>query len=146
MVELHRRFPQPPERVLEAIDEAAEMWGAEWQPAGAGGNLLLPIVRGLRHGVLQITLALEPTPEGTSLSCRIQRSTLEINRSALAILILGGLGGLTVVFWPLSPKILQLAPLGAVLAFVAWLLVVSRLRNSGAEDFFSLVGDLAKNV
>ena len=49
----------------------------------------------------------------------------------------------SVMLWPLSPKILQLAPIGAVLALVAWLLVISRIRNSDAGDFLALVSALA---
>ena len=141
-----RQLSQPPATVLEAVDEAAQMWGAGWQPTEQGGRLRLPVVQGLRRGIVQGTLNAAPKETGTSLRLDVEKASYAINRSALAILILGGMGGLTIVFWPLSPTILQLAPLGAVLALVAWLMVVSKLRNSDPEDFFDLVADLSEHL
>ncbi len=94
---------------------------------------------------MQGTLSAAPEETGTSLRFDVEETSYTINKSALAIMLLGGMGGLTVVFWPLSPMILQLAPIGAVLALVAWLMVVSRLRNSDPEDFFDLVADLSEH-
>lgn len=122
------------------------MWGAGWQPLDQGGQLRLPVVQGLRHGIVQGTLRVEPDGAGTELRFDIEDASFRTNMSALAILILGGMGGLTVVFWPLSPTILRLAPIGAVLALVAWLMVVSKLRNSDPKDFFDLVADLSEHL
>jgi len=140
-----RQLSRPPATVLEAVDEAAEMWGAGWQPTDQGGQIRLPVVQGLRHGIVQGTLSAVPEESGTSLRFDIEETSYTLNKSALAIMLLGGMGGLSVVFWPLSPMILQLAPIGAVLALVAWLMVVSRLRNSDPEDFFDLVADLSEH-
>lgn len=136
-------LPQSPAVVLEAIRQAAEMWGAGWRPGSTGGRLQLPIVQGLRHGIVTGDLSVELDGSGTRLRFEIEEVFYAVNRSALAVLVLGALGGLSVVLWPLSPKILQLAPIGAVLALVAWLLVISRIRNSDADDFLALVADLA---
>lgn len=146
MTSHQRSFAQPPETLFEAVGGAAEMWGARWQATGRSGQLSLPIVQGLRRGILEGTLRAEPEGAGTSLAFVVDSTELVLNRSAMAILILGGLGGLTVVFWPLSSTILQFAPIGAVLALVAWLMVVSRLRNSGPEDFFDLVAEVAEHL
>ena len=140
-----RHMPGSPSSVLEAVGEAAEMWGAAWRPEGHGGRLGLPVVQGLRHGIIEGTLSIAPENAGASLCFEVETTSFEINKSALAILLLGGIGGLTVALWPLSPTILQLAPIGAVLALVAWLMVVSKLRNSSAEDFFDLVAGLAED-
>lgn len=129
--------------MLEAIGQAAEMWGADWRPGSTVGRLHLPVVQGIRQGIVTGDLSAEPDGSGTRLRFDVEEVFYAVNRSALAVLILGALGGLSVVLWPLSPKILQLAPIGAVLALVAWLLVVSRIRNSDAEDFLALVADLA---
>ena len=142
---IQRRIDQPPEKVLRAIQEAAEMWGAVWHRESGGGRLGLPVVQGLRHGVVEGRLETGAVDGGTELSLEIQDHHYTVNRSAVAVLTLGALGGLSVVLWPLSPKLLQLAPIGAVLALVAWLLVVSRLRNSGVDDFFDLVADLTEH-
>ncbi len=136
---LQRTLSCPTTSALEALTEAAEIWGAEWQPEATGGRLLLPVVHGLRRGVVDAIVTLTPEGDTTTLDLAIEGTHLSLNRSALAILVLGGLGGLAVVLWPLSPAILQLAPIGAVLALLAWLMVVSRLRNSSPEDFLDLV-------
>ena len=52
---------------------------------------------------------------------------------------------MSLVFWPISPVLLGFAPIGAVLAIVAWLMVVSRLRHSGVEDFLDLVETRAES-
>lgn len=121
------------------------MWGAIWQSRSGGGQLGLPVVQGLRRGVLTGDLQIEPSDSGSLLRLEVESAHTGINWAATAILLLGGLGGLTLVLWPLSPKILQLAPIGAVLAIVAWLLVVSRLRYSDAGDFLDLVAEIAEH-
>lgn len=141
---LDRQFSQSPESVLRAVEDATEIWGAAWQPENQGGRLSLPVVQGLRQGVLTGSLHTVPSERGTSVRLEIEESHFAINKSAAGVLLLGGLGGLTLVLWPLSPKILQLAPIGAVLAIVAWLLVVSRLRYSDAGDFLDLVAELVE--
>jgi hypothetical protein len=143
---LDRQFSQSTTSVLRAVEEAAEVWGAVWQPGSQGGQLALSTVQGLRQGVLSGSLKVEPSDGGTLLRLQIEETRFSINWSATAVLLLGGLGGLTLVLWPLSPKILQLAPIGAVLATVAWLLVVSRLRYSDATDFLDLVAELAGGI
>lgn len=136
-----RTFDQPPESVLAAIGEAAELWGGAWQPASAdSGELDLPVIAGLRRGVVRAHVVADGSTAPTELRLEITQTQTGLNLSALAVLCLGALGGLTLVFWPLSPRILQLAPIGAVLAIVAWLLVVSRLRYGGVDDFLDLVG------
>ena len=64
-----------------------------------------------------------------------------VHRSAAAVLVLGALGALPVILWPLSPEFLALAPLGLVLLFLAWFMVVSRLRTAGAAEFLEAVCD-----
>lgn len=141
---LDRQLSQSTTSVLQAVEEAADIWGAVWQPGSLGGQLAFSTVQGLRQGVLSGKLTVEPSDGGTLLRLEIEEARFSINWSATAVLLLGGLGGLTLVLWPLSPRILQLAPIGAVLAVVAWLLVVSRLRYSDATDFLDLVAELAE--
>jgi hypothetical protein len=143
---LDRQLPQSTTSVRRAVEEAAEVWGAVWQPDSQGGRLALSTVQGLRQGVLSGSLKVQPSDGGTLLRLEIEEARLSINWSATAVLLLGALGGLSLVLWPLSPKILQLAPIGAVLAIVAWLLVVSRLRYSDATDFLDLVAELAASI
>ena len=55
--------------------------------------------------------------------------------SISGVLAFGALGGIVAMLWPFFPGLLKVAPLAAVLAVVAWLMVAGRLRNSGLEEF-----------
>ncbi len=132
-----------PERVLAAVAEAAELWGASWRVEGRGGEVELPVSAGLRRGAVRARLSLEKDGSGTRATLEIRESRYTLNRTAVVVLAFGAAGGLTLVFWPFFPRLARLAPVAAVLAVVAWLLVVSRLRSAGPRDFLELVADLA---
>jgi hypothetical protein len=57
------------------------------------------------------------------------------------VLAIGGAGGVSTLLWPFFPHLLELVPLGAVVALGAWMLVVTRLRNSGPEEFLEAVAE-----
>lgn len=69
----------------------------------------------------------------------VEKEEFWLNRGAVFVLLCGAIGGLSVALWPIWPPLLGLAPVGAILAILAWLMVASRLRSSGMEDFFALV-------
>ena len=143
---LPRRFQldydAPPEAVLAAVTTAAEEWGAEWHPGTSGGRLYLPVLAGLRRGLLEGRVeARGRTGGGTELTLRSETTHWRVHRSAAAVLVLGALGALPVILWPISPGFLALAPVGLVLMFLAWFMVVSRLRNAGATEFLEAVGE-----
>lgn len=140
---IRRRFDQTPAEALAAVGRAVELWGAGWQAEGDGGQIVLPVVHGLRHELLEGRLVVIPDGGGCLLELELEEVGSRLNRSAVAILLLGAVGGLSTFLWPLFPGLLRLAPAGFVLAVVAWLLVASRLRSSDADDFLSLVADLA---
>jgi hypothetical protein len=48
-------------------------------------------------------------------------------------------GGLLTVLWPFFPRLLEIAPFGAVIALGGWFLVISRLRTSGPDEFLEAV-------
>ena len=136
-----------PEEALAVAARAAREWGGELEPAGGGGLaglLRLPVVAGLRRGTVSGRLAAEALPGGGS---RLQFTAAEsfyyVHTPAVAVLVISALGGLLVVGWPLYPRLLPVAPLGAVLALGGWFLVVSKLRNSGPEEFLDGVAALA---
>ena len=139
------RLEAPPTRALAALGDAAEVWGAGWQGAIGGGRLALPVLSGLRRGVLAGRVSVQSAGSGSQVRFEVEESTHQVNRPAAFILIMGALGGLCIVLWPFFPALLAIAPVAVVLAFVAWLLVASRLRNSGPEDFFDLVRRLAES-
>jgi hypothetical protein len=88
-------------------------------------------------------LAAEPIPGGSRLSLRVEGSEYRLRLAPISFLVLGGLGGLVLILWPLYPALLRLAPLGVVLALAAWFIVLSRLRVSGPEEFLGLVAAIA---
>ncbi len=124
-----------PAAALAAATRAASDWGAEL----AGGRLHLPVTAGLRRGFMEGELAAEALPDGSRLSFRVEKSEYSVRPGPVAVLLLGALGGLTLVVWPLYPPLLHLAPLGIVLALGAWFIVLSRLRVSGPDEFLERV-------
>lgn len=129
----------PPDQALRAIEHAAGHWGAEWQADGWGGRLTLPVTAGLRHGRLSGRVGISSRGGGSRLELEIEREEFWLNRGAVFVLLCGAIGGISVMLWPVWPPLLALAPVGAVLAILAWLMVASRLHSSGVDDFFALV-------
>lgn len=127
------------EESLEALEHAAELWGADWNRHGTGGRLELPVHAGVRHGVVSATVWTEPERNGTSVVARVESSRYRLRGRAVSILAVGGLGALALILWPLYPPLLAFAPLALVLAVAAWLVIISRLQNSGVEEFLDLV-------
>lgn len=132
---------EPPDLVIAAATRAAEAWGAELEREGLGGRLHLPFVSGLRRGLVSGTLTIEEMPggEGSRVVFREEESAHYVQTSSVAFLILAGIGGLLTVVWPFYPKLLPIAPFGAILALAGWFLVVSRLRSSGPEEFLETI-------
>lgn len=124
---------------LEAVERAAELWGADWNRLGTGGRLELPVHAGVRHGTVSARLSTEPERDGTSVVVRVESSHYKLKTGAVSILTLGGLGALALTLWPLYPRLLAVAPLALVFSVLAWLVVASRLQNSGVEEFLELV-------
>lgn len=131
-----------PEAALDSVAAAADLWGASWQPEALGGTLRLPVVRGLWRGVEQCHVALSAKGSGSTLELTVEESWQQVNRAAVVVLLFGGAGGLIVALWPFFPGLMPLLPVAVVLAIVAWLLVVARLRSSYPEDFLKLVAEI----
>lgn len=126
----------PPAEALAAVAAVAAEWGAEWIPGDNGGQLRLPVIAGLRRGLLTGRVEVLPSrDDGTRLTLRAETAHWRVHGSAAAILVLGALGALPVILWPLRPEFLGLAPVGLVLMFLAWFMVISRLRTAGAVEF-----------
>ena len=131
-----------PEAVLASVSATAEDWDAEWAPGAGGGQLYLPVVAGLRRGLLSGQLEIRSAGDGaTRLTLSAETTHWRVHRSATAVLVLGALGALPVILWPLSPEFLALAPVGLVLLFLAWFMVVSRLHTAGGAEFLEAVRD-----
>ncbi len=137
--EHHLELAATPADALVAVAATAEEWGAIWSPGPGGGRLALPVLAGLRRGVVAGPLAARPIAGGTRLTLTVESVTWRVHRTAAAVLALGALGALPVLFWPLDERLLALAPVGLVLLLLAWFLVVSRLRTAGADSFLEAV-------
>lgn len=129
--------------VRRAIEEAIELGYAVPASEAPERRLLVPLSAGIRTGSMVVDWALETSGTETRILLEVRDESLRTSPTALAILVMGALGGLMTVVWPLHPDLLGLAPLGALLALLAWLLVVSRLRSHGPDDFLATVADLA---
>jgi len=133
------------ERALAAVGETAEAWGADWQRDGRGGTLMLPVTAGIRRGWVRSRVTAEPAGGRASrLALAVEESHYHLHTAAVVILLISAAGALLTVVWPFVPELLPIAPLGAILALGGWFLVVSRLRNSGPEEFLEAVAEAVK--
>ena len=128
-----------PEAAAAAVERAAEAWGAEWAPAQGGGRLVLPVIFGLRHGVAVGRLDIARLGSRSRLTWELEESHLEVHRAAVAVLAFAAVPLLVTLAWPFHPPLLALLPFAAVLGFLAWWLVVSRLKSSGPEEFLATI-------
>jgi hypothetical protein len=132
-----------PAEALEALEEASEIWGGEWERLGNGGKLTLPVSAGLRHGHVLGEVSAERRGRGSALAFRIEQIHYRLHVPAIVILLIGAAGGLLVVAAPFHPPLFALVPAGTILSLAAWFLVVSKLRTRGSAEFFALVAELA---
>ncbi len=126
--------------ILAAVSVVAEEWDAQWDPSTGGGRLYLPVVAGLRRGLLSGKIEAQAAVDGgTHVTLSAETTHWRVHRSAAALLVMGALGALPVILWPLSSDVLALAPVGLVFMFLAWFMVVSRLRTAGGAEFMEAV-------
>lgn len=128
-----------PEKALAAVARTAEEWGAEFQPGVSGGELHLPVVAGLRRGLVIGVLEVRAAPRGSRVVFRPERSIYHVQTSSVVVLLLALAGAGLTVLWPFYPELIAVAPFGALLALGGWFLVVSRLRTSGPDEFLAAV-------
>lgn len=130
----------PPEKALAAVRRTAEDWGAEFQPNGyTGGQLHLPVVAGIRRGLVTGALEVQSAAGGSRVVFQPERTIYYVQTSAVLVLLVAVAGALLTVLWPFYPNLIAVAPFGAILALGGWFLVVSRLRTSGPEEFLAAV-------
>lgn len=132
----------PPERALASLAAGAEAWGGEWTPRAGGGRLAIPVVFGLRRGVAVGDVELTRLGDSrTRVGWTLAESHLEVHRPSVAVLSIAAVPLVGVLAWPLWRPLVALAPFALVLGFLAWWLVVSRLRSSGPEEFLATLGE-----
>ena len=126
----------PPEEALAAVRRTAEDWGAELSEEN---QLHLPVVSGIRRGLVTGTVEVQPAESGSRVVFRPEKTFSYVQTSAVVILLLAAAGGVLTLIWPFFPKLLPVAPFGALLALGGWFLVISRLRTSGPDEFLAAV-------
>lgn len=150
--QVHRReVAAPAEAALAAAGEAAEQWGAGWEAEPGGGRLALPVAAGLRHGRVDGRLSVRDSLPGdrgagprSVVELTVETADYHLWTPAVAILLVAAAGGALTVIWPFFPRLLPLAPFGALIALSAWLLVLARLQNRGPEEFLEVVALIAE--
>ncbi len=139
---LVRELPVSVERARAAVTEAAERWGADWDPET--GTISLPLAAGLRVGVGRGSLAVEPRGNGSHVRLAITEQTYWVRWNAVVVLLLAAAGGVVCGLWPFLPRLLPWAPFGAVLALLGWFLVVSRLVTNSPGEFLDTMAELSQ--
>ncbi len=134
--------PAGAEAAWAAVAEAAEAWGADWTRRGDAGELVLPVLSGLRRGWLRGTLSILAGGPTSRILLEVGERHDRLHVPAVVVLVLSLAGAVLTVVWPFVPALLPVAPLGALLALGGWFLVVSRLRSSGPEEFLATVASL----
>ena len=130
----------PTTAVKAVLPDWVEAWGGEWTPRLDGGALRLPVAAGLRRGVVEGRIEVAGNGAGSRVTLEIEHEEYLLQWPAVAILAVGAAGGLLMLVWPLYPRLLGLAPVGALAAFSAWFLVNARLSNKGPQEFLDGLG------
>ena len=128
-----------PGEALSALRRTAEEWGAQFEPQGTGGRLHLPVLAGMRRGLVSGPVEVQPAAGGSRLVFRAESAIYHVQSAAVAILLVAVAGASLVFLWPFFPRLIAVAPFGAILALGGWFLVVSRLRTSGPDEFLAAV-------
>jgi len=135
----------PPGEAKQRLEEVADDWQGRFEGAEDGGSLALPVVFGLRRGVaLGRVEIVRLGDERSRLAWTLEESHLEVHRASVAVLLFAAVPLAITVGWPFHPPLLALVPFAAVSGFLAWWLVVSRLRSRGPAEFFAALGESAK--
>jgi hypothetical protein len=138
----------PPEEALAALRQTAEDWGAQIQAGKdgsedsvemTGSRLHLPVVAGIRRGLLSGPVEVQPAEGGSRVIFRPEQSVYYVQTPSVMILILSVAGAALTVLWPFYPQLMPVAPFGALIALGGWFLVVSRLRTSGPDEFLTAI-------
>ena len=137
-----------PEETLRRVAQAAEAWGGEWrQDEGDGGDatgkLIVPVSAGVRRGWMGYLVSATEDSGTTRLELRLAEEHLDVDRATVVFLLTALVGALLFLVVPFVPKLMPLLPVGFVLTAAGWLVVASRLRNSGVEEFIDSLEGLA---
>jgi hypothetical protein len=137
-------LPVRPEAAHSALRRAAEDWGAELKKEQDASWLYLPVVHGLKRGLVSGPVRVESTEEGSRVVFQPEESHLYLQTASIFVLLVAVAGALVTVLWPFFPELLPVSPFGAILALGGWFLVLSKLHTSGPDEFLVMVGTQAE--
>ncbi len=95
-----------PEQALAALRQTAEDWGAQLQPGesgvveATGSRLHLPVLAGIRRGLVSGPVEVQPAEDGSRVIFRPEQSVYYVQTPAVMILLLAVAGGALTVLWP----------------------------------------------
>ena len=135
------RVEAPTKRALEAVENVAELWGAEFEKLGTGGKLETPVAAGLRRGIVEAEVETRSAGSATHLTLRTTKESYQLQGRELVVLLMGAAGGLFMVIVPFAPHLFDLLPMAGILLLLAWFLVASRARHRNLRDFLQEVRD-----
>lgn len=135
------RLEAPAARAIEAVDQVAELWGAEFEKRGTGGHLETPVAAGLRRGIVEAEVETRSAGSTTHLTLRTTKESYQLQGRELVVLLMGAAGGLFMVVVPFAPHLFDLLPMAGILLLLAWFLVASRVRHRNLRDFLHEVRD-----
>jgi len=135
--------PHPAETALDAVQDAAEVWGAEWHRLGRAGQLELPVSAGLRYGMLAGELSCSDQGQTSTLTFAVEQSAYRVHLPALSVIAVGATGAVVMSISPQFPRLIALVPVGFIVMLCSWFLVLSRLEHRGPSEFLELVREIA---
>ena len=124
---------------LAALAATVEAWNGEWNAAGDGGELRVPLEAGLRRGFARGRVTATAVGHGSELAIEVVEARWWVHRIAAALLFGAAVPAVAAVLWPFYPALAPLVPLGLVLGAAAWLAILARLRHRGPAE---LVADV----
>ena len=137
-----RSFDTGTDAVWEAVESAAEQWGGQFEREGEAAELVLPVAAGLRHGLAEVRAHVAGGRARADLTLSQTAAHYQLHLTGVAMLAVAGLGALITILCPFFPGLLPFLPIGILLAVAGWLVVVSRVRMSGLDDFLGTVESL----
>jgi len=123
----------------QLLTATAEAWGGSFRDDKTGeadGNLVIPVLAGLRRGFVGGPVRIEQQGTGSQVSFQVEESQYRVDLPSTLTLLSGAFGALIILVAPFFPKLWNLVPVGVMLSIGTWLFIVARLRNSGPEEFF----------
>lgn len=125
--------------VFAQLARQAEAWGGSFDEKK--GRLELPVLAGLRHGLVIAEVEALAQRGGSKVRLKILESHYQLDRGGTFALAIAAPAAVAALALPFFPRFWPLLPPALVLTLAAWLFIVARLRTSSVEDF---LGELAK--